>query len=71
LGITALDDLAEVHDHNRVAHMSDGGEVVRDEKIGQTQLGLEVPQEVQDLRSDRYVEGGYRLVQHDQLGRKR
>ena len=70
-GLAALDDLAEIHDHNRVAHMRDRGEVVGDEQIGEPELGLQVAQQVEDLRPDRDVESGDRLVEHDELGRQR
>ena len=71
LRLAALDDLAQVHDHDRVAHVRDGGEVVGDEQVGQTQLGLQIAQQVQDLGADRHVERGDGLVEHDQLGRQR
>jgi hypothetical protein len=44
---------------------------VRDEQIGKPQLRLEIAQQVQDLGADRHVEGGDRLVEHDELGRQR
>src|SRR5208283_4437351 len=69
--VAAHDDLTEIHDHDGVAHMRDGGEVVGDKQIGEPELSLEVAQEIEDLRADRYVEGGDRLVEHDQLGRQR
>src|ERR1700758_302472 len=69
-GLAALDDLAEIHDQNRVAHMRDRGEVVGDKEIREPELGLPVAQQVQDLRSDRDVESGDRLVEHDELWRQ-
>jgi hypothetical protein len=62
-----LDDLAEVHDRDAVAHVPHDGEVVRDEDDGQAEVALELAQEVQDLRLDRHVERGDRLVGHDEL----
>src|SRR5215831_6312721 len=47
--------------------MGNGGEVVGNEQVGKTELGLQIAQQVQDLRADRHVEGGDRLVKHDQL----
>ncbi len=70
-GLARLDDLAQVHHRDRVAHVGDGGEIVGDEQIGQPQLRLEVAQEVEDLRADGHVERGHGLVQHDQPGRQR
>jgi len=45
-GIAALDDQAEIHDHDRVAHMRDRGEIVGDEEVGETEFGLQVAQQV-------------------------
>ena len=42
-------------------------EVVRDEDDRQPEVALEVAQQVEDLRLDRDVEGGDRLVGDDQL----
>ena len=51
--------------------MRDGGEVMRDEQIGQPQFGLQIAQQVQDLRADRNVQRRDRLVQHHQPRRQR
>ena len=48
--------------------MTDDREVVADEEVGQAQLLLQVAQKVQDLRLDREIERGYRLVEDDDLG---
>ena len=69
--LAALDDLAQVHDHDRVAHVGDGGEVVGDEEVGQAEPRLQVAQQVEDLGADRDVERRDRLVQHDQPRRQR
>src|SRR3954451_15608080 len=50
-----LDDLAEVHDADAVAHVADDGEVVRDEYDRQAELALQVAKQVEDLRLDRHV----------------
>ena len=39
-----------------------------DERIGQPELLLELPHEIEDLGLDRYVEGGGGLIGHDQTG---
>ena len=62
-----LDDLAEVHHRDAVRDVPDHGEVVRDDHVRQAELLLEVVHEVDDLRLDRHVERGDRLVGHDQL----
>ena len=41
-------------------------EVVRDEQVRKPKLALEVLQQVDHLRLDRDIEGGYRLVAHDE-----
>ena len=60
-------DLAEVHDHHPVGDVPDDVEVVRDEDVGEPELRLQVLEQVQDLRLDRHVERGHRLVADDQL----
>jgi hypothetical protein len=60
-------DLAEVHDGYPVGDMPDYPEVMGDEDIGEPELLLEVREEVQHLGLDRHIEGGDRLVGHDQL----
>src|SRR5262249_26130911 len=50
------------------ADMLDHREVVGDEEIGEAELLLEVHQEVDDLRLDRYVERRDRFVADDERG---
>ena len=69
--VARLHDLPEVHDGDRVAHVGDRGQVVRDEEVGEPELGLQVAEQVQDLRADGHVERRHRLVEHDELGRQR
>ena len=64
----ALDDLAALHDGDFAGDRLDHGEVVRDEDIGEVEPRLQVGEQRQDLRLDRDVERGYRLVEDDQLG---
>ncbi|BBK40999.1 hypothetical protein STVA_10190 [Allostella vacuolata] len=66
-----LDDAAEVHDRDALAHLADHGQVVADEEVGEAVPGAQLGQEVQDLRLDRHVERRGRLVQHQQLGSER
>ena len=63
-----LDQLAEIHHRHAVADVLHHGEVVGDEQVGEAELALQVLQQVDDLRLDRDVEGGDRLVAHDQVG---
>ena len=61
-----LDDLAEVHDRHAVADIGNGGEVMGDEQVGQPEALLQIGEQVEDLRLDRHVERGDRLVADDQ-----
>ncbi len=51
-----LDDPPRAHDGDPVGHVIDDGEVVGNEQIGQPELGLQILQQVEDLRLDRDVE---------------
>jgi hypothetical protein len=57
--------LAEIHHHHAVADVADDVEVVADEDIGQVELRLQVYEQVQHLRLDRFVERGDGLIQDD------
>ena len=61
-----LDDATEVHHGDPVADVLDDAQVVRDEEVREAHLRLQVGHEVQDLRLDRQVERGYRLVGDDE-----
>ena len=61
-----LDDAAEIHDGDMIADVPHDPQVVRDEEIGKTAFRLNVLQQVDDLRLDRDVERGDRLVGDDQ-----
>ena len=67
LGVGELDDAAEVHHGDPRADLPHHGQVVRDEDVGQVELGLEGAKEVEDLGLDGDVERRYRLVADDQL----
>ena len=71
--VGGLDDLAEVHHGDAVADVGDGGEIVADEQIAHAESPLQVLELGDDLRPDRHVERGDRLVEHDQprVGRQR
>ena len=67
LGGTDLDELAQVHDGDRVGEVPDDGEVVRDDDVGEPVRRLQRLHQVEDLRLDRDVERRDRLVGDDQL----
>jgi len=62
-----LDDLAAVHDVDPLRHAGDHAEVMRDEDERGPELACQVLQEIEDLRLDRHVERGRRLVGEDEL----
>src|SRR5258708_39282833 len=66
VAIGQLDDLAQVHDRRALTDVLDHAEVVRDEEVGEMEPLLQVLQQVDDLRLDRDVERGDRLVQHQE-----
>jgi hypothetical protein len=68
VGVPLLDDLAEVHHGDAVAEVADDGQVVGNEQVRQPEPVLQVAQKVDDLGLRRDVEGGYRLVAHEQAG---
>ena len=63
---TALDDLTGVHDHDTLGDLGDHAEIVADEQDGDTRVGLDLTQHVEDMRLDRHVEGRRRLVGNQQ-----
>src|SRR2546423_8452416 len=71
LGGRELYDLAQVHDGDPIAHLLHPRHVVRDEQVGEVEFVLQVFEQIQDLRLDRHVQGGDRLVGNDELRPKR
>ena len=66
-----LDDAALLHHAHEVGGDPHHGEVVRDEQIRQTQIALQVGEQIEDLVLNQHVEGRDRLVQHDDVGLER
>jgi hypothetical protein len=62
-----LHHLAEEHHQHPVAHMLDHAQVVADHDVGEAELFLQIEQQVDDLGADRDVEGGDRLIEHNDL----
>ncbi len=71
LDIALLDEAAEIHHPDGIGHVLDQGQVMSDDDVGQGELGLEVGQQVDDLRLDRYVERADRLVEDEHLSARR
>ena len=65
--IALLDDAAEIHHRDLVAHLPDHAQVVADEEIGEPEPLLQGEQQVHHLRLDRDVERRDRLVAHQEL----
>ena len=66
--MAGLDHPPLLHDHDVVRDLPHDRQVVGDEEVGQVQLSLKLRQQSQDLRLDEHVEGGDRLIQHNDLG---
>jgi hypothetical protein len=66
LGLSELDHASDVHHRHPVADVADDAQVVRHEEVGQPEVGLQVDQEIQDLRLHGDVQGGDGLVGDDQ-----
>ena len=62
-------DAAGIHDNDVVRHARDDAEVVRDEHDGGVELILQILEQIKNLRLDRNVERGGRLVGDDERGR--
>ena len=66
-----LDDLTLVHHGYPLSDVTDDRQIVRDEQIAQSQFFLQVGQQIDDLRLNRHVECGYRLVEDEHSGLER
>ena len=62
-----LHQVAEVHDAYGIGNVLNNGQVVRNEEITQISLLLQFLEQVDDLRLDGNVQGGYRLVADDEF----
>ena len=68
LGAADLDHRSEVENDDPVADGLDDGEVVGDEKVGQSEFCFQVGKEVQHLRLNRDIQGRDRFVENDDSG---
>jgi hypothetical protein len=66
-GLRRFDDRAGVHDEHTVRPRRDDAEIVRDEDDRHLEVAAKCIDEVEDLRLDRHVERGRRLVGDQQL----
>ena len=63
-----LDELAQVHHPDAIAEVPHHRQVVRDEEVGETEVALQVVEQVQHSRLHADVERTDRLIEHDDLG---
>ena len=59
--------LSQIHHGDPISQVLDHVQVVRDEQVGQVILGLQILEQVDDLRLNRHVQGRDRFIAHDQL----
>lgn len=62
-----LRDVSAVQHQDVVGHIAHHTEVMANEHVGVAGLPLMLLQEIQDLGLDGNVQGGYRLVSHDEV----
>src|SRR5690554_2601136 len=62
-----LHDLAQIHDSDTVRDMFDHRQVARNEQVRQTELTLQVDQQVENLALNGNVQRRHRLVAYNQL----
>lgn len=63
-----LNESAQIHDGYSIGDVPNDGEVVRDEEVGQAQLGLEFIEKVNYTSLDGNVESRDRFIKHHNLG---
>ena len=66
MAIGQLDDLAQIHHGDAVTDVLDDREIMRHEEIGETKFFLQILEQIDDLRLDRDIERGDRLVADDE-----
>jgi len=63
-----LHDLAQVHDRHPIREVSNHRQIMGDENVGQAESLLQILKQVDDLRLNRHIEGGHRLITHNHAG---
>ena len=67
VALAQLDQAAKIHNTDAAGDMANNGKVVRDEKIGKTQIVLHILQHIDNLRLDGNIKRGDRLVAYNEL----
>src|SRR5712691_8230261 len=71
VAIRKLDYAAEIHHGDALAEVPHQREIVSDEQVGEAEALAQILKQIDDLRLDRDVEGGYGLVADDEFGIER
>ena len=66
-----FDDATGTHHGDSLADVFHDGQIMRDEQVSQAEFGLQVLEQVQDLRLNRDVQRRHRLVTDQHLGAER
>ena len=67
ISICDLDNAAEIHHPHPIRDMMHDGKVMGNEQIGQPKIALQVLHDIENLRLNRHIKRGGRLVTHQEL----
>jgi hypothetical protein len=67
VGGAKFDDFSATHDGNTRREVTHHGHRVRDEKVGEAELTLQLRKQVHNLRADTYIESGDWFIGDDEL----
>src|SRR3954469_2956391 len=67
LASSDLHQLADIHDPDSCGYVFNDRNRMGDKKVCKTELNLKVRQKIDDLRLDRHIQSGYRLVCNNQF----
>ena len=63
-----LDDFSQIHHGNVICYVAHHCQVMTDKEVGKGKLGLEIGEQIDDLRLNGHVKRGDRLVANNQAG---
>ena len=66
--ISQLDNSAQIHHSHSITEVTYGGQIMGNEQVGQSQVALQLLEQVEDLSLDRDIQSTDRLIRHNQLG---
>ena len=66
-----LDDLPAIHHGDARRQIADHRHGMRDKEVGESEVALQLRQQIDDLSADAYVERGHGFVAHHELGTER